>query len=161
MTAGNSGREEDPRVVYGDIIDLPHWNSPVRPRMSLRERAAQFSPYAALVGYADLVKEEARETGTMKEPGEDEQEEMSRKLQFLAELLAEGFTPECTISWFVPDARKDGGETVTATETIRRIDPVRRRIVLTKKKSIAGGYEEIDLDRVIRIDVEFPEDSRE
>ena len=161
MTAGNSGKKEDPRAVYGDIIDLPHWDSPVRPRMSLLDRAAQFSPYAALVGYADLVKEEARETGIMKEPGEDEQEELSRELQFLAELIAEGIRPECTISYFVPDARKNGGETVTVTETVRRIDPVRRRIILAKTKGIAGGYEEIDLDRVIRITGEMPEDDRE
>ena len=54
MTADN---REDPRTVYGDIIDLPHWNSPVHPRMSPQDRAAQFSPYSAVVGSGDMVKE--------------------------------------------------------------------------------------------------------
>ena len=53
-------KEGEARVVYGDIIDLPHWESPTHPRMGLRERASQFAPYAALVGYGDMVKDEAR-----------------------------------------------------------------------------------------------------
>ena len=68
-------READPRTVYADIIDLPHWDSPVHPRMSLRERAAQFAPYAALVGYGDMVKEEAERTDSGPEPESDETEE--------------------------------------------------------------------------------------
>ena len=155
MTAGNSGREEDPRTVYADIIDLPHWDSPVHPRMSMQERAAQFAPYAALVGYDDMVKEEERETGVWTEPGEDEKEELSRNVARIGELLAQGIRPVCSITWFVPDERKDGGETSVATETVRRIDSVRRRIVLDKKTGFSGAYEEIDMDRVIRI---VPED---
>ena len=54
-------RERDPRVVYADIIDLPHWDSPKHPRMSPSERAAQFSPYAALVGYSDMVDDMVKE----------------------------------------------------------------------------------------------------
>lgn len=154
MTAGNCGREEDPKAVYGDLIDLPHWDSPVHPRMSLHERAAQFSPYAALTGFYDLVKEEARETGSMAELSEDEQEELSRKLQILAKLLDGGNQPVCTVTFFEPDPKKEGGETVTVTETVKRIDPVRRRIVLKKTADTAGTYEEINLDRMVRIDVE-------
>ena len=55
MTSRKS--EPDPRVVYADIIDLPHWESPSRPRMSLYNRAAQFSPFAALSGYDDIIRE--------------------------------------------------------------------------------------------------------
>ena len=55
-------QEQDPRVVYADIIGLPHWESPKHPRMSMAERAAQFSPYAALVGYGDMVQEGMKQT---------------------------------------------------------------------------------------------------
>ena len=60
MTKGISGKEPDPRVIYADIIDLPHHQSPTRPHMSLYDRAAQFAPFAALTGYDDMVAEEAR-----------------------------------------------------------------------------------------------------
>ncbi len=50
----------DAREVYGDIINLPHHRSRVRPHMSVSDRAAQFSPYAALTGYEDMVAEEAK-----------------------------------------------------------------------------------------------------
>ena len=52
----------DPRVVYAEIIDLPHWESPSRPRMSRYNRAAQFSPFAALTGYDDIIREEDRKS---------------------------------------------------------------------------------------------------
>ena len=141
----------DPRVLYADIIDLPHWDSPAHPRMSLRDRAAQFAPYAALVGYGDMVKEEARETGVFREPGEDETEELEQALAQAERQIAAGNRPVCTITYFVPDERKAGGETVTITERVRRIDPVNRKIILDRKKGLAGAYEEISLDRIIRI----------
>ena len=148
MTADNS---ETPRIVYGDIIDLPHWDSPKHPRMSPQDRAAQFSPYSAVVGYGDMVKEEARETGTFEEPTEDEALELEQALYRLSEQTGQGERPLCTITYFVPDERKEGGETVTITETVRRIDPTRRKIILAREKGLAGTYEEIDIDRVIRI----------
>ena len=148
MTADNS---ENPRIVYGDIIDLPHWDSPKHPRMSLQDRAAQFAPYSAVVGYGDMVKEEARETGTFEELSEDEAMELEQALYQLNRKTEQGERPVCTISYFVPDERKEGGETVTVTETVRRIDPTRRKIILAKKKGLAGIYEEIDMVRVMRI----------
>ena len=53
-------QEPDPRTAYGDIIDHPHWQSKKHPHMSLYDRAAQFSPFAALTGFDDMVSEEAR-----------------------------------------------------------------------------------------------------
>ena len=153
MTADSKG---NPRIVYGDIIDLPHWESPTHPRMSLEDRAAQFAPYSAVVGYGDMVKEEARETGTFAEPSEDEALELEQALYLLNRKTEQGEKPVCTISYFIPDERKAGGETVTVTEAVRRIDPIRRKIVLTKKKGLCGAYEEIDIDRVVRI--KFKED---
>jgi len=60
MSEKKHSNEKDARVVYADIIDMPHWTSPTRPHMSLYDRAAQFSPFAALSGYDDMVAEEAR-----------------------------------------------------------------------------------------------------
>ncbi len=51
---------EEPRQVYGDIIDLPHHRSDQHPPMRLSDRAAQFSPFAALTGYEAVVAETAR-----------------------------------------------------------------------------------------------------
>ena len=62
MTQGITGKEDDPRIVYADIIDMPHHQSTRHPHMSLHDRAAQFSPFAALSGYEDMVDEEARHT---------------------------------------------------------------------------------------------------
>ena len=50
-------REKSGRAAYPDIIDHPHWQSPTRPHMSLYDRAAQFAPFAALVGYDEMVNE--------------------------------------------------------------------------------------------------------
>ena len=143
-------REPDPREVYADIIDLPHWDSPKHPRMSSEARAAQFAPYAALVGYGDMVAEEARETDRRNDLGEDEEAELNESLAALSRLLAEGETPVCRISYFRPDEKKEGGETVTVTEAVKRIDPVRRKIVLVRRKP-SGTPEEIEIDQLIRI----------
>ena len=148
MTADS---KENPRIIYGDIIDLPHWDSPTHPRMSLQDRAAQFAPYSAVVGYGDMVKEEVRETCTFEELSEDEAMELEQALYLLNRKTERGEKPICTISYFVPDERKEGGETVTVTETVRRIDPTGRKIILARKKGLAGTYEEIDIDRVAQI----------
>ena len=42
---------------YSDILNLPHPVSEKHPRMSLYDRAAQFSPFAALTGYDAAIEE--------------------------------------------------------------------------------------------------------
>ena len=66
--AGRPAKEQNAREVYADIIDLPHWQSPTRPHMSPADRAAQFSPFAALTGFSDMVEEEARSYASGCEP---------------------------------------------------------------------------------------------
>ena len=56
----NDESKPDPRIVYADIIDLPHHQSEKRKHMSLHDRAAQFAPYAALTGFGDVITETAR-----------------------------------------------------------------------------------------------------
>ncbi len=60
MTKGITGKEPDPKIVYADIIDMPHHQSLAHPHMSLYDRAAQFAPFAALTGYEDMINEEAK-----------------------------------------------------------------------------------------------------
>ena len=70
----NSAKDNpDPRVLYADIIDLPHWDSPAHPRMSLRDRAAQFAPFSALTGYGDAIKESVRLNESLYEENEEEE----------------------------------------------------------------------------------------
>lgn len=45
---------------YDDIINLPHHVSPKRPQMELSNRAAQFSPFAALKGYEEAIEEKQK-----------------------------------------------------------------------------------------------------
>jgi hypothetical protein len=52
-------------MKYDDIINLPHPTSTKHPRMSLYDRAAQFSPFAALKGHDDAIEDTARLTNSM------------------------------------------------------------------------------------------------
>lgn len=56
---------------YEDIMELPHHVSSKHPQMPMSDRAAQFSPFAALVGYDDAIKEASRIIDEKIEPEED------------------------------------------------------------------------------------------
>ena len=143
----------DPRVVYADIIDLPHWESPTRPRMSLYNRAAQFAPFAALSGYDDIIREEARETDTWLEPGESQKEQINRQLGLIAGALSGGRKPAVRVTYFIPDAKKGGGAYATAEGKARKIDPVHRKILLAEK---TGSETKIDFDYIAEISLSDP-----
>lgn len=51
--------QEDPHR-YDDIIDLPHHVSKTHAPMPVSDRAAQFSPFAALTGYKEAIREAER-----------------------------------------------------------------------------------------------------
>ena len=74
---------------YRDIINLPHHVSSKRPQMSMLDRAAQFSPFAALTGYDDAIHETARLTNDKVDLSEEEKETLDRKQQILLERLGE------------------------------------------------------------------------
>ena len=75
---------------YDDIINLPHHVSPTRQRMSIHDRAAQFAPFAALVGYDDAMAETARLTESRPALDEQEQKELDIRLRYLADHLKIG-----------------------------------------------------------------------
>ena len=141
----------DPRIVYADIIDLPHHQSRTHPHMSLYNRAAQFAPFAALSGYEDMINEESRETSSQTQLEDWEMEKISQKLNLISDVIEDGSRPTLSITYFVPDAKKAGGEYVTVTEAIKKIDSVRRKIVLMKKEGRSGLIVEIDIDRITDI----------
>ena len=88
---------------YEDIINLPHHVSPKRPQMSMQDRAAQFSPFAALTGYEDAIKETGRLTDVKIELSDEDRELLDQKQQYLQEHI--GDRPEITITYFVPDEK--------------------------------------------------------
>lgn len=105
---------------YSDIIDLPHHTSPKHPRMPMRNRAAQFSPFAALSGYEDTIKETERVTDT--EIGESEYRlsALNRQLNIIKERISK--SPEVAITYFIPDPLKSGGQYKTIRGNVKKLD---------------------------------------
>ena len=128
---------------YTDIIDLSHHVSATRPRMSMIDRAAQFSPFAALTGYDTAIKETGRLTDQRIELSEEERSILDQKQRILIDNLA--VQPEISVTYFVSDARKDGGAYVTIAGRVRRVDAVARLLILVDRT-------EIPLDDVISLD---------
>ena len=113
---------------YDDIINLPHPTSQRHPRMPIHDRAAIFSPFAALSGHGAAIAETARLTEQRIELDEDTRAELDRRQAILLEHISE--RPEVTITWFRPDERKEGGAYVTTTGRLKKIDQVERILVL-------------------------------
>ena len=119
---------------YEDILHLPHHVSKERPHMSMLDRAAQFSPFAALVGYEDIIDETARLTTQQRELDEAEKAELDRRVGILAAHLRE--KPVVTIEYFVPDTLKSGGAYVFKSGALVRISPVKKTLTLADGTSI-------------------------
>ena len=113
---------------YDDIIDLPHHVSSTRRHMTNAERAAQFSPFAALTGYGAAVEETARLTQEKLELDESAKSEINDRLLWLAQRIREA--PRARITYFVPDERKAGGRYVTEAGALRRIDEYNHVLVM-------------------------------
>lgn len=114
---------------YDDIIDLPHHVSTVHPAMSMHNRAAQFSPFAALTGHGDCINETARLTGERRELTEDKSRDLNNAVARLTDLAPE--RPTVTVEYFIPDEKKSGGRYETFTGQFRRIDEYNRTLVFT------------------------------
>ena len=121
---------------YEDIINLPHHVSKKHPQMTMESRAAQFAPFAALVGYEDAVKETARLTKKRIELNEEEKNILDMKLQMLKEQMHVQIYPEISIIYFVPDSKKDGGKYIKISGTIKKIDEYKQLLILDDKTQI-------------------------
>ena len=113
---------------YDDIINLPAHISSRHPHMSMIERAAQFSPFAALTGYGDVIKETQRLTDRKPELSAEEKDVLDAKLRMACELPGE--RPKIVITYFVPDEKKSGGAYHTASGRIKKIDTYEHKIIL-------------------------------
>ena len=119
---------------YDDIINLPHHVSTKRPQMTRSARAAQFAPFAALVGLDDEMEETARLTDTKPELEEAEKEKINRILLEIRDNPQKETAVELT--FFRPDGRKDGGAINTVPCTVRRIDEIGRSLILSDRSKI-------------------------
>jgi len=112
---------------YKDIINLPHHVSTVHPPMSARDRAAQFSPFAALTGYDAAIRETARYVSEEIQLDADEESLLNEKIVMLHDRAGEH--PEIRLCYFEPDEKKAGGAYINATGQLKRVDPLRHRII--------------------------------
>ena len=131
---------------YEDIINLPHHISPTRQQMPMSDRAAQFSPFAALTGYDAAIKETGRLTDTKIELDDEELHNLNLKFQLLVEFLEDA--PEVAITYFKADERKAGGAYLEATGIVKKLDDFERRITMQNGTKIP-------MDDVLSIDGEL------
>lgn len=122
------------KFPYEDIINIPRHISKTRPQASMADRAARFSPFAAISGYEDMVREAARVTEERTEITEAAKELINEKLNMIAEFINEEH--EVTITYFEPDKKKSGGAYITTTGVVKRIDELKRIVVMKNNKKI-------------------------
>ena len=120
---------------YDDIKHLTRPQYDDLHTMSMSDRAAQFSPFAALVGYDDAVAETARLTDSRDELTEDEIFDLNVNLNRLLDSLDE--QPEISVTYFVPDEKKSGGRYAEKVGTVRIYDSYANELVFTDGVRIA------------------------
>lgn len=119
---------------YDDIINLPHHVSKKHPQMLLRDRAAQFSPFAALTGHKAAINETARLTDEKQILSEDVIAKLNEQLNLIKENI--GTNLIVTITYFVPDDRKSGGAYISNTGVVKKINEYNHTVILTGKTVI-------------------------
>ncbi len=113
---------------YKTIINLPHPTSKTHPRMSISDRAAQFSPFAALTGFEATIVETARLTEKKVELDEYEKAEINEKINILRENIHSSLV--ASITYFLPDDKKDGGRYVTAIGSVKKFNEETNCLIL-------------------------------
>ena len=124
------------RDHYEDIIHLPRPVSKNHPPMPLRDRAAQFMPFAALTGYDAEIRESARLTEEEADLSEDLQVELNEKMALLQVDLQEGRQPQITVTYFRPDEKKSGGAYIVREGAVKKVDPYSGTMLLTDETRI-------------------------
>ena len=119
---------------YADIIDHPHHVSKTRPQMAISDRAAQFSPFAALTGYDAAIEETGRLTDSFIELDENRKSILNEKLQSIVKNIEE--LPKVTITYFKPDEKKEGGIYVDITGFVKKIDDYEHCVVMKDRTKI-------------------------
>lgn len=127
---------------YEELLHLPHHVSRVHPQMTLLNRAAQFAPFAALVGFGDKVHEQGRLTTARRDLDEQARSDLDYRLAYLLEIRHQ--LPEVTIEYFVPDAQKEGGE-------YRYISGIVEGILHEERHLLLRDHTRIPLDDIVSI----------
>lgn len=120
---------------YDDIINMPHHISKKHPRMTLENRSAQFAPFAALTGYDDQIKETGRTTDRKIDITDEIKNDLNTKLQIIQEKI--NIKPEVTITYFIPDSKKEGGSYKTVNSNVLKIDKYKQKIILKGNNDVA------------------------
>jgi hypothetical protein len=128
----------DSHKDYSDIINMPHHVSLRHPQMQMSDRAAQFSPFAALTGHDEAITETARLTETWTEPDDDIKQKLDETMSIIRSRLKD--KPEVSCTCFRPDDRKSGGAYITLTGKVKKIDEFSHRIFLYDDKIIDTRY---------------------
>lgn len=118
---------------YSDIIYMERPQSK-HPKMSIYDRSAQFSPFAALTGHDDAIQETARLTEKRRILDKEQIQTLNNQLNFLISHLSNKFT--ITITYFQDDKLKDGGKYISQTSFISKIDTFNRFILLDSGEKI-------------------------
>ena len=119
---------------YDDIINLPRHESKRHLSLSMEQRAAQFAPYSALSGYGDEIKETSRITENKIELSDDEKFKIDNILQQIIKEISN--KPKVTITYFIPDMKKNGGKYNTQVGNIKKVDKFKQIIILEDKTEI-------------------------
>ena len=125
---------KDSSNEYADIIHLPHHTSKTRPRMSMHDRAAQFSPFSALTGHEAAIRETARLTDAKVDLDETYKMELDEKFLMILSQLKQ--RPMVSITYFKKDEKKAGGSYEIIEGVIRKVDLTERMIVMENRLKI-------------------------
>lgn len=129
---------------YDDIINLPHHVSATHTPMPVADRAAQFSPFAALTGYEDAIDETGRLTQQWIELDENEKERLDEKLQMIREQLPTH--PQVSFTYFEPDKKKQGGAYLTTEGRARKLDEPKNAFIMEDGR-------EILIERIVKVEL--------
>lgn len=132
--------------LYADIIALPHHELTTRQRMPVINRAASFSPFAALTGYDEHIREAGRLTDERTDLDEDTKQKLNERLRIALDMA--DVQPQIKITYFLPDERKSGGSYVEYTGVLMRVDEYEKKIILADKT-------QIPIDDIYEIDGEI------
>ena len=135
---------------YADILTLPHHKAINRPQMSMHDRAAQFSPFAALTGFDGVIAETGRMTEKKIELSDSEKLLLDQKLTLIDDVIQDGYHPQVTVVYFVPDTKKEGGSYQEYTGKVRQVDQVERKLVFLAANERSAG-KEIRIDDILEI----------
>ena len=135
---------------YADILALPHHQAENRPHMSMHDRAAQFSPFAALTGFDGVITETGRVTDRKIELSESQKLLLDQKLTLIDEVIQDGYHPVVTVVYFVPDALKAGGSYRKFIGKVRQVESIERKLVFLAANERSAG-KEISIDDILEI----------